>query len=84
MAPRGKKVNSIPVEPDMAYDRAIEKAKNPAMTTAGNPLAEEDCHQGMEDRIIHTNMERLHQDAKLRRGPNGGVYAGFMQQRFGG
>lgn len=65
------------------WDLAEEKAKDPMMTTAGNPLAE-DPQMGLEERIVRTNMDRLHQDAKRRRGPNGAVYAGFMQQRFGG
>ncbi len=66
------------------YEKAVEKAKDPMMSTAGNPLAEEDYRQGMEDRIVRTNMERLHVDAKLRKGPNGAIYAGIMNQRFGG
>lgn len=83
-----KKAVPVTIVPDLMqetpYERALQKAKDPMMSTAGNPLAEEDYQQGVEDRIVHTNMARLHQDAKLRRSPNGAVYAGFMQQRFGG
>ncbi len=79
-----KPVYIIPsVEEPTPYEQAEEKAQNPLMTTANNPLAESPA-QGLQDRIVDTNMERLFKDAKMRKGPNGNVYAGFMQQRFGG
>lgn len=71
------------------YEEAREKAKDPAMLVKDNPLMrDEDPNYpgGVAEHIQDVNMDRLHQDRRLRRQPNGnaGVYAGFMENRFGG
>lgn len=85
---RRKKGDMIPepmvVGADNKYEQAVEKARNPNMTLVGNPLADVTPEQGVLERIEQTNMERLYQDARKRRSPQGAVYAGFMQTRYGG
>ncbi len=65
------------------YELAIMKAQNPRMSLVGNPLAptQQECQ---EERIEKRNMKRLEKDAKMRCGPNGGVYAGVMDMRYRG
>lgn len=74
----------ISVFNDSPYARAHEKAKNPNMTLANNPLAE-GAGNCAECERINRNMDRLERDAELRRNSaTGRVYAGMMNTRFGG
>lgn len=69
---------------DSPYMKAQEKAKNPHMTLANNPLAAGEGNCG-ECARINRNMDRLERDAELRRNSaTGRVYAGMMNTRFGG
>lgn len=68
---------------DSSWDKAMKKAEDPRMTTAGNPLAagvsrDEQVRQD----IRYHNMHRLEADAAARRGPHGSVYAGMMDTRY--
>ena len=80
-----KKAAAIVVEVvDDSYAQAREKAADPNMTTANNPLAEP-ASQGPNPALVERNMDRLYQDAHMRRCPyNGSVYSGIMSTRFGG
>lgn len=66
-----------------AYEQAREKAKNPNMTTAGNPLLR-DMDDYTQRKIIENNMDRLYRDAERRKGIHGNVYAGIMDNRYKG
>lgn len=56
-----KKVTGI----DSTFDAAVEKAQNPAMTTADNPLVAN--YQDMKNEaVVERNMERLRTDARMR------------------
>ena len=65
-------------------DAAVEKAQNPAMTTADNPLVAN--YQYMKNEaVVERNMERLRTDARMRFcGPHSEIYRGIMDNRFGG
>lgn len=74
----------VSVFSDSPYSRAYEKAKDPRMTLANNPLAEGSGNCAECERIDR-NMRRLERDAELRRNSaTGRVYAGIMNTRFGG
>lgn len=65
------------------WDKAMKKAEDPRMTTAGNPLAAGVSRdQQVKDDIRHHNIRRLEDDADARRGPHGSVYAGMMDTRY--
>lgn len=71
--------------PEDPYAQAQEKAKDPAMTLQGNPFVDTPQVDPAGAKIQDMNMHRLHEDAHLRRkAPHGLVYAGIMQNRFGG
>lgn len=66
-----------------AYDKAREKAKDPNMTLAGNPLV------GLQENYVQRkteciNMDRLRKDADRRNSQGGNVYAGIMDMRYKG
>lgn len=69
---------------DDGYTEALKKASDPNMTTKNNPLAQPKC-EGCNPSILDRNMERLHEDAHMRRNPtHGGVYSAIMDNRYGG
>ena len=63
------------------YAAALEKAKNPNMTTANNPLAKGNDY---ERKVMEVNMTRLENDARRRTGIHGNVYAAIMDTRMKG
>lgn len=65
---------------DSGYDKALKKAEDPHMTLKDNPLYDGTTCQQCD--TVHRNMHRLEQDARMRRGPNGNVYAGIMSARY--
>lgn len=92
MAPRKKKkdpevasvIETLIEEPSVAQ-QAWTKAQDLNMTTENNPLATETQDDATIERRIQYNMDRLIEDAALRRKPGtGNVYAGIMGMRYGG
>lgn len=69
---------------DSTFGAAVEKAQDPAMTTADNPLVAN--YQDMKNEaVVERNMERLRTDARMRFcGPHSEIYRGIMDNRFGG
>lgn len=65
---------------DSGYEKALKKAEDPNMTLKDNPLYNGEKCQTCD--TVHRNMRRLEHDAKMRRGPNGNVYAGIMSARY--
>lgn len=55
-----------------------DRLSDPAMTLKDNPLANEPQHNA----IVERNMDRLMEDARLRKGVHGAVYAGIMDMRL--
>lgn len=75
---------AVVLSADDSHEQALKKASDPKMTTANNPLAEP-ASQGLNHALVERNMDRLYQDAHMRRCPyNGSVYSGIMSTRFGG
>ena len=69
---------------DSVWDKAREKAQNPAMLVKDNPfLAESSADMPS---YVQRNMQRLRDDRSMREGCyNGHVYAGIMDNmRYGG
>lgn len=69
---------------DSVWDKAREKAQNPAMLVKDNPfLAESSADMPS---YVQRNMQRLRDDRSMRECPyNGHVYAGIMDNmRYGG
>ena len=69
---------------DSVWDKAREKAQNPAMLVKDNPfLAESSADMPS---YVRRNMQRLRDDQHMRECPyNGHVYAGIMDNmRYGG
>lgn len=69
---------------DDDYSKAVQKASDPNMTTKNNPLAHPEC-AGCNPAIVDRNMERLYEDARMRRNPaSGAIYSAMMDTRYGG
>lgn len=69
---------------DDSYEQAQKKASDPKMTTKDNPLVDP-VNPGPNPALVERNMDRLYQDAHMRRCPyNGAVYSGIMSTRYGG
>ncbi len=66
---------------DCPYEQARRKARDPHMTTAGNPLlrTREAAHV---ERLVDRNMDRLYRDADARTGIHGSVYGAIMDTRY--
>lgn len=55
-----------------------DRLSDPAMTLKDNPLA----NGPQRNAIVERNMDRLMEDAHLRKGVHGAVYAGIMDMRL--
>ena len=65
--------------------QAAQKARDPNMTLAGNPLATVTPEQAAAADLVDNNMRRLRDDARRRcNRAHGLVYSGIMGMRFGG
>lgn len=70
---------------DGGYAAAERKAQDPAMLVKDNPLANRESCCGSNPALFHHNMERLHNDADMRRCPvHGSIYGAIMDNRYGG
>ena len=69
---------------DSVWDKAREKAQNPAMLVKDNPFLAESSDDMPP--YVRRNMQRLRDDQHMRECPyNGHVYAGIMDNmRYGG
>ena len=66
--------------PLLIEEFSISQARlsDPAMTMKDNPLA----NGSRRNAIVERNMDRLIEDAHLRKGVHGAVYAGIMDMRL--
>lgn len=67
-----------------SFDKAVDKASDPKMTTKDNPLAE-GAQEARATGLFDSNMARLRRDAQMRRNPaTGHVYESIMGVRYEG
>lgn len=67
-----------------AYDKALQKAQNPRMTTNDNPLATRNANDYVQQQVVDRNMQTLRNDADARSGVHGRAYEAIMNTRFNG
>lgn len=67
-----------------SYDRALQKAQNPRMTTKDNPLARRSADEYVQQQVVDRNMQTLRADADARSGVHGRTYEAIMGTRFNG
>lgn len=69
---------------DSSYDRALQKARNPRMTTNDNPFAMRSADDYVQQQVVDRNMRTLRADADARSGVHGRAYEAIMGTRFNG
>lgn len=69
---------------ESSYNRALQKAQNPRMTTNDNPLARRSADEYVQQQVVDRNMQTLRADADARSGVHGRTYEAIMGTRFNG